>query len=179
MQEKLCERRTHKVLELLSTFSLETIIIILFIGIPALFKLIGWCKNIYKEREQFKQENVDKGKAIEKKEEQKEARLTNGEARMTELEKDVHDLKIIAERQQELIELLITSDELDIKSWIKMQHEKWIPRQCIDSQTLDLLAQRFEIYEQEGGNSWAEKLVNELKALPVVTVIPVAPRDQD
>ena len=98
---------------------------------------------------------------------------------MTKLEKDVHDLKLIAERQQELIELLIASDELDIKSWIKMQHEKWIPRQCIDSQTLDLLAQRFEIYEQEGGNSWAEKLVNELKALPVVTAIPVTPRDQD
>lgn len=159
-------------LELLSTFSLETVIIILFVGIPALFKLIGWCKKIYKEREDFKQENVNKGKAIEKKEEQKEARLSNGEARMTQLEADVRDLKTIAERQQELIELLIASDELDIKSWIKMQHEKWMPRQCIDSQTLDLLAQRFEIYEREGGNSWAEKLVNELKALPVVTVIP-------
>ena len=39
----------------------------------------------------------------------------------------------IAQNQEKLIQLLIKSDELDIKSWIKLQHEKWVPRKCIDS----------------------------------------------
>ena len=105
--------------------------------------------------------------------ESEENRFHAGELRITQLETDVKDLKVLAERQAQMIELLIQSDELDIKSWIKMQHEKWIPRQCIDSQTLDLLEQRFAVYEKEGGNSWALKLVNELRALPIVTVVPV------
>lgn len=92
---------------------------------------------------------------------------------MNQLETNVKELTEIAQRQQELIELLIKSDELSIKSWIKAQHEKWIPRQCIDSQTLELLEARYSIYTKEGGNSWAEKLVKELRALPVVTVVSI------
>jgi hypothetical protein len=38
---------------------------------------------------------------------------------MSSLEEDVKDLKTIIARQQQLIELLVESDELDIKSWIK------------------------------------------------------------
>jgi hypothetical protein len=44
---------------------------------------------------------------------------------------------------------------------------------CIDSHVLELLEERFEIYKEEGGNSWAEKLMNELRSLPVAVVIPV------
>jgi hypothetical protein len=64
-----------------------------------------------------------------------------------------------------------STNELDIKSWIKAQHEKWIFKGCIDSQMLDLLEQRYAIYTAEGGNSWAKKLMDELRALPTVTVV--------
>lgn len=159
--------------ELFSTFGVGTVLIILLIGIPAIVNFIKWCKGLWNTREKFKQENIEKGKAIEARAEEREARLARGEARMDALEQDVRELKEIAERQQKLIELLIQSDELNIKAWIKAQHEKWVPRQCIDSQTLDLLEQRFKIYEAEGGNSWAERLVNEMRQLPVVTVVPI------
>ena len=158
---------------IISTFSLTTVVLVLLIGVPSLFNFVKWCKDMWKSREEFKQENIQKGKDIEAKAEAKEARLQEGESRMTHMENDIKDLKLIISQQKELIELLIKSDELDIKSWIKMQHEKWIPRGCIDSQTLDLLEQRYEIYSKEGGNSWALKLLKEMRALPAVTVVPV------
>lgn len=157
--------------ELISTFGISTVIVILIITIPALINFISWCKKTWKEREHFKEENFQRGREIEARSEAKEARLVRGEMRMGQLEKDVADLKDLIAKQQDLLELLIASDELDIKSWIKAQHEKWVSRQCIDSQTLDLLEQRFSVYESEGGNSWAKKLVEELRALPIIISI--------
>jgi hypothetical protein len=77
------------------------------------------------------------------------------------------------ENQEKMIELLIASDELSIKAWIKEQHETWMPLGCIDSQTFELLEARYKIYVDEGGNSWAKKLMDDLRGLPVVTVIPL------
>lgn len=159
--------------ELISTFGIAQVIIILLIGIPSLVKFISWCKELWAAREKFKQENIEKGKAIEARAEEKEARLANGEARIGVLESETKELKALVQAQTKLIDLLIKSDELDIKSWIKAQHEKWVPRKCIDSQTLDLLEQRYAIYTEEGGNSWAKKLVEEMRSLPVVTVVPI------
>lgn len=160
--------------ELIAGMGVETILLVLIVAIPSIIAIITWCKKVWNQREIFKQENIEKGKQIEARAEAKEARLQEGESRMQQLESDVQDLKTIAERQSQLIELLIRSDELDIKSWIKTQHEKWVPRNCIDSQTLDLLEQRFAIYTQEGGNSWAARLVADLRSLPVVTIVPIA-----
>jgi hypothetical protein len=48
----------------------------------------------------------------------------------------------------------------------------------IDLQALDLVCQRHEIYKEEGGNSWADCLVEDLKRLPhKQSVTPAAPRD--
>lgn len=159
--------------ELIASVGIGQIIIILLIAIPALVNFISWCKKTWKEREKFKEENIEKGKQIERRAEQKEERFHSGETRIAKLETEVSDLKTMIANQERLIQLLIKSDELDIKSWIKAQHERWIPRKCIDSQTLDILEQRFAVYEAEGGNSWAKKLVDELRALPTVTVVAI------
>ena len=89
------------------------------------------------------------------------------------MESDIIDLKVIVSQQKELIEQLTESDMLNTKAWIKEQHEKWIALQCIDSQSLDLVLQRYKIYAKEGGNGWAQKMVEEIKALPTITVIPI------
>lgn len=164
--------------ELITTFNITTVVVILLIAIPALINFISWCKKTWQQREAFKNANIEQGKKIEAEAEAAEARLEDGEARMSELEEAVKALKDIAAHQEDMIELLVESDKLNIKCWIKMQHEKWIPRGCIDSQTLDLLEARYKIYAKEGGNSWAEKLMNELRALPTVTVIAVQPTDE-
>ena len=158
-------------IELLTTFNITTVVLILLIAIPAIVNFIKWCKNTWQEREKFKKDNIAKGREMEAAAEAEEARLEKGEARMADLEEAVKELKDIAARQEKMITLLINSDELDIKCWIKMQHEKWVPKGCIDSQTLDLLEARYAIYTAEGGNSWAKKLMDELRALPTVTVV--------
>lgn len=154
-------------LELIGAFSLETIIIILLVGIPALIKFIAWCKNVYKEREKFKQENINKGRDLERQEEAQQLRQTQIEAEQQRQAVEIAELR-------KMIKLLIESDILNTRAWIKEQHEKWMPRQCIDSQTLDILSQRFNVYEKEGGNSWAKILVDDLKELPTVTIVPIS-----
>lgn len=158
---------------LIESFGLGTVVIILLLGGAAIVKFIEWCKKTWQKRADFAKENQKIGMQKEHDIEVREERFANGEARMTTLENNVKKLTEIAEQQKEMIELLVQSDELDIKSWIKAQHEKWVSLGCIDSQTLDILEQRYAIYEKEGGNSWAKKLVAEMRALPTVTVVAV------
>lgn len=42
---------------------------------------------------------------------------------------------------------------------------------AIDSESLSLVIDRYRVYAEEGGNSWAERMVNDIKALPIVTAI--------
>ena len=160
--------------ELIGAFGIGTVVIVLLVAIPTLVNFITWCKGLWQKRTTFIAENVEKGRQKEKEEEAEEHRFQNGELRMSQTETNVSDLKKIIQKQQTQIDLLIESDKLNIKTWIKEQHEKWMPRKCIDSQTLELLCARYKLYTLEGGNSWAEKLYKELKALPVVTVVPIS-----
>jgi hypothetical protein len=52
-------------------------------------------------------------------EQELETRFSAGENRMTELECEDKKIEAILEKQQKQIDLLIRSDELDIKAWIK------------------------------------------------------------
>ena len=77
-----------------------------------------------------------------------------------------------------MITRLTKSDMLDIKSWIKAQHERYMAQGWIDLQALDLVCQRHAVYKEEGGNSWADCLVEDLKGLPHKGVAtPAEPRD--
>lgn len=159
--------------ELISTFGIGTVAIILLVSIPAIINFITWCKSIWAKREKFKQENIDKGRAIAVAQEAEEHRFESGETRMAQLELMVTELAALAKEQKKTNDRLIRSDKLAIKTWIKEQHDIWMRKGCIDSHVLELLEERFEIYKEEGGNSWAEKLMNELRSLPVAVVIPI------
>ena len=164
--------------ELIATFGFEPVIIILLIAIPSIISMISWCKKLWGQRENFKQANIAQGRSLEKREEQEEERFSSGEARIQDLELQMKTLTDIIIKQQTQIDLLIQSDELDIKSWIKTQHEKWMPKKHIDSQILDLLEQRYAVYTKEGGNSWAEKLMKELRTLPTYSVESLSDKDK-
>jgi hypothetical protein len=77
------------------------------------------------------------------------------------------------QNQEKIIRRLEDSDKLTIKTYIKEQHAIWMRKGYIDSQVLELLEERFKIYREEGGNSWAEKLMNEMRALPFNPAISV------
>jgi len=51
------------------------VILSLLIGIPAIVNFIKWCKDLWKKRESFKQENIQKGREIEQKAEKEEHRF--------------------------------------------------------------------------------------------------------
>lgn len=115
-------------IELITTYGL-TAIIVLLVGIPSLVNFISWCKNLWKKREEFEEENRSRGR-----EEQRQIDAAVEEATHIEkLDKTIDSLKKIIDKQQKQIDLLIKSDELDIKAWIKAQHEKWTTLGYIDS----------------------------------------------
>lgn len=151
---------------LIATYGITTVILILLVGIPAIVNFVSWCKNLWKQREDFKKENFNKGVEKEKKIEEQRHSQENIEDRVTELEAALKDMLAINQAQTASIEMLKTSDMLRIKAWIKEQHEKWMVKGWIDIQALDLLCQQHEIYHREGGNSWADKLIEDLKGLP-------------
>ena len=73
---------------LIQTYGIAPIIIVLLIAIPSIVNFIKWCKDLWKQRETFKQENIQQGKAIEAREEAEEHRFEDGEARMKKLEEN-------------------------------------------------------------------------------------------
>ena len=150
---------------------LSTVIIVLIVCIPTLIKwikaIIGYIKSVKTEREAL----IEEGRKIERASQAANDRFSAGEARITKLESEEADLETRLQTQEKLLSLLIESDQLNIKAWIKSQHEKWMAKKYIDSQSLDLLEARYKIYVREDGNSWAEKLMNDLRALPIVTTV--------
>lgn len=162
-----------EILEMLSSYNIWTILMIGVAFIVGIIKLIEGAKKLWQKRQDFQQQNIAKGIEKEQKKEAQEHRLECEQREIQDMQSQLNLLLQIIEKQQEQIDLLIQSDELDIKAWIKNQHEKWMALQCIDSQSLELLCHRYEIYAKEGGNSWAERLVDDLKSLPVVTTAPL------
>ena len=162
----------------LTNYGVLPVLLILLVGVPAIVNFISWCKATWAKREKFKQDAIETGRNEEREVEAEETRFTSGEARIATLEKNVELLTTMVTQQKEMIERLTKSDMLDIKSWIKVQHEKYMNHGWIDTQALDLLCQRHEIYKEEGGNSWADCLVDDLKGLPRrPPATPAAPRD--
>lgn len=157
--------------DLFATFSLDTVIIVLCLALPALIKGIAWiCKTI-KTAAARRRELRNEGAQELMEEQEIEERFEAGEDRIADLEEEEAKLTQILQNQQKQINLLIRSDELDIKAWLKQQHGHWMHIGAIDSESLSLVIDRYEIYAEEGGNSWAERLVNDIKSLPIVTAI--------
>ena len=162
---------------LLAQFSLETIIIISIAALVGAFKLYSWAQKMYQKKLSDDAAKIQQGRELQKRDTAQEERFEGGEARIAKLEIAIVTLTNIANKQQDQIDLLIQSDELNIKTWMKEQHEKWMPKGFIDNYTYDLLEQRYAIYTKEGGNSWAEKIMSDLRSLPVVTIVPVVELD--
>lgn len=95
----------------------------------------------------------------------------------TQQENHQHQIEALAENQQQLMEavkkltekvdMLIDSDKDDIKAYITDKHHYYVYTQkWIDDYTLDCIVRRFKHYQDEGGNSFIETLMKELRALP-------------
>lgn len=65
------------------------------------------------------------------------------------------------------IQLLINSDKDDIKAWITEKHHYYCyEKKHIDDYSLDCIEKRYTHYRNEGGNSFVEDLMKDIRRLP-------------
>lgn len=157
---------------MITTWGVTSIVAILMVTIPAIVNFIKWCKGLYAEREAFKKEHFKKGQKAEHKSIEEENRFSQGEKRIAALENVTQQILEKIDKLTRNMDLYLESDQLDIKAWLKEQHEKWMHKGAIDSHSLDLVNRRFAIYTKEDGNGWAKKMVEDINKLPVITAIP-------
>lgn len=138
--------------DLFNAYSIESIILIFIAVLLALkhgIEFLEWAFDRSKNRVHF----FDKYKTFEEqlaKQKQHDDKIDN-----------VLD-KIVSQ-----IEQLTNSDKDAIKSYITEKHHFFVYKQgWIDDYSLDCLERRYVHYQQEGGNSFIEQEMNELRALP-------------
>ena len=96
------------------------------------------------------------------------------EDKFAKYEEEIKALKENQEKMSESInklsanvELLIDSDKDDIKSFITKEYHYFVEQKgWIDKFSFDCIEKRFNHYKDEGGNSFIEDLMNELRHLP-------------
>lgn len=70
----------------------------------------------------------------------------------------------------ESVNLLIQSDKDDIKAWITEKHHYYCYQlKYIDDFSLDCIEKRYAHYKKEGGNSFVEDLMRDLRSLKKVS----------
>ena len=150
-------------LELLSTYSLTqivTFIVLLAIAVKEGITLVIWFKDFFK-----KKFNDDMKNTVATKE------------RNEQICKIKEDIQLLIQNQEKIfeeiklfkqqLEMIIESDKDDIKSWITEKHHFYCyERKWIDDYSMDCIEKRYRHYKDEGGNSFIEELMNELRSLP-------------
>ena len=163
---------------LLTTFSVGFIVLVLVVCLPALVKFVNWIIKIVKQHNQNQQNAINTGRVLQQEDDAEEERFEKGEARIGNLEAREDKLETLLINQQKQIDTLIASDNLNIKYNIKRTWEKVCRQHLpIDAYDLDLLESRYALYAARGGNSWAKKMMEEIRK--VATRTEVAPlRDE-
>lgn len=148
---------------LLQRYSLSEILIFsifLALSIKSLITFFDWAYNQIKKA--FNYEH---------------SKLNNRESLKKELQRQNETIVILKNNQQATdrilqdlsakIDMLIDSDKDAIKSYITHQHHYFCYQVgWIDDFSLDCLERRYQHYADEGGNSFIEGFMNELRALP-------------
>lgn len=148
---------------LLQKYSLSDILIftiLLALAIKSLITFLDWAQDRIK-----KVFNKEYSKKDEK--ERLEQRLQHGSEMMTNLRANQQITDAMLEDLSNKIDMLIDSDKDDIKSYITRQHHYFCYQMgWIDDFSLDCIERRYHHYTEEGGNSFIEGFMNELRALP-------------
>jgi hypothetical protein len=143
-------------LGLLSSYSLVeiiTFVIILAIGIKEFLEYRDW--------------GVDRMNKRIKRDVQKSKEKDDMEERLKKYDEDIAALKEQNKIISNNIQLLLDSDRDDIKAWITSQHHYFCYElKYIDNFSRDCLEKRYGHYVEEGGNSFIEAFMRELRALP-------------
>lgn len=138
--------------DLLKAFSLEQIVlftVLLALAIKGLISFIDWVKERNNKAFKVAQKPIELQNTLQKHDE------------------EIKDLHSSIDSLLQKIDLLIQSDKDDIKAFITREHHYFCYQKgWIDDYSLDCIEKRFDHYQDEGGNSFVETLMNELRSLP-------------
>lgn len=149
--------------DLLTQYSLTDILVFLFILITALkttLVSVEWLweriSRIFKKQQKDVEQQEDFTKHVQESEKQiKELYELHSKT-------EANLNKII-----DSIQLLINSDKDDIKAWITEKHHYYCyEKRHIDDYSLDCIEKRYTHYKNEGGNSFVEDLMRDIRRLP-------------
>ena len=148
-----------EILNLLSTYSLDQIlvfIIMLSLAVKGGVDFYDWVKK------RFNTTMIDRENQNKKKEE-----ITENIDKLFEMQKE--QSKAI-DNLTKSVDLLLRSDRDDIKAWITQQHHHYrYELKYIDDLSLDCIEKRYAHYKAEGGNSFIEDLMTDLRSLKKVS----------
>lgn len=157
-------------IELLKSYSLTQIvmaIVFIIVAIKGAWDLIDYFKGKYKEKfnkdyQQKQQEEIlDKhfeACRLQRKETLKQYDVLSN--KLDGITESIDELKV-------RVDELTASDMHDIKQSIVKDYHFFVEKQgWIDDFSLDTLELRYNDYKKEGGNSYIEGLMSELRALP-------------
>ena len=129
-------------------YTIEATIIFLFMFGTAL-------KQGYELVQYFRNKTVDHVDKIREQEEALEQVIKN-------MQQQKKQLQSITDK----IDELLVSDKDSIKSWIVMLYKQYKKDPSgLDSMQMDLLERRFSHYKKEGGNSYIDNLMQELREI--------------
>ena len=150
-------------IKLLQQYSLADIItftILLALAIKGIVSFFDWAKE--RVQKTFNEEHLQ----LNEKEEL-ERRLQHGSEIMNTLQFNQKITDNILQQLTNKINMLVESDRDDIKSYITREHHYFCYKiGWIDDFSLDCLEKRFKHYSDEGGNSFIEGFMDELRSLP-------------
>lgn len=149
--------------ELLAQYSLSQILIFLFVfgaTLKTTITMIDWFW-----------ERISK---VFKKQQAETERQESFTEHIQKSEKQIRELYELHTKTEEnldrilnSIQLLINSDKDDIKAWITEKHHYYCyERRHIDDYSLDCIEKRYTHYKNEGGNSFVEDLMRDIRRLP-------------
>ena len=158
--------------ELFTKYSLIEIILFIFVfatSLKGFFTLWDYfydkIKSHFKEETEEEQDKIDITKQLA----DISAQIENINAQHT---LDRQELIKKIDETNATISVLLASDKDDIKSWITEKHHYFCyESKCIDYQSLDCIEKRYRHYVDEGGNSYVADLMNEIRALPKVSML--------
>lgn len=101
------------------------------------------------------------------KEEEVQNRLDRGSETMKQLADNQKELADIIKKLSDKIDMLIDSDKDDIKSFLTREHHYFCYQKgWVDDYSLECCERRYAHYRKEGGNSFIEGFMKELRELP-------------
>ena len=148
--------------ELLTRYSIDEIImfIVLFAGaIKGVLSFYDWA--------------IEKINKTWHKKTKKESQVEKFENMLNDIIKCQDECKSHINNITDSVTLLMNSDKDDIKAWITEKHHYFCYKLgYIDDYSLDCIEKRYSHYKKEGGNSYIETLMGELRALPKKPLTP-------